>query len=40
MASEGETIGQDEIVRDCEECGNGMLDVYLENGLCSDCRTD
>jgi hypothetical protein len=25
--------------KDCEQCGNVVLEIYIEDGLCPECRT-
>ena len=30
----------DQSIEECEECGEETLAVYIEDGICPDCRDD
>ncbi|MGQ5515402.1 hypothetical protein [Halococcus saccharolyticus] len=36
MTTDG--AGDDSITEECTECGDSVLDIYLEDGVCVDCR--
>lgn len=38
MASMGEDPASGELVEECVECGDGFLEIYIEDGVCPDCR--
>ncbi|SIQ68885.1 hypothetical protein SAMN05421858_0089 [Haladaptatus litoreus] len=29
-----------DVLKKCDNCGEQVLDVYLEDGLCSNCRDE
>ncbi len=29
-----------DVIKECDNCSEQVLDVYLEDGLCSDCRNE
>lgn len=38
MAKSNESSEPEQVVEECAECGTGFLAVYLDDGVCDDCR--